>query len=136
MLILFADDSSIFVHGTDVNMMANNLNVVLQQIYKWINANKLSLNIDKCNCMLFKSSKKLTPSFTLQINNKTIKQVSSLKFLGFVIDSKLSWLHHINYIRKKIVKGIGIICKAKKYLNKDTLYTLLFLHIPLYKLWY
>ena len=55
------------------------------------------------------------------INNKAVDQVSSTKFLGIYIDEKLSWKRHITYIKGKISRAIGIICKARKVLNQSAL---------------
>ena len=44
--------------------------------------------------------------------------------MGVEIDSKLSWHEHIGSMRKKMAKGVGIICKARKVLNTTTLITL------------
>ena len=41
-----------------------------------------------------------------------------------IIDSKLSWVDHIHFIKKKISKGLGILCKAKRVLKLPTLLTL------------
>ena len=41
-----------------------------------------------------------------------------------MLDHKLSWQTHAEYISKKISKGIGILCKARKYLPKSSLITL------------
>ena len=60
----------------------------------------------------------------MTILGETIGQVQETKFLGIMLDSKLSWNSHIEYISKKISKGIGILCKARKYLPKNTLITL------------
>ena len=46
------------------------------------------------------------------------------KFLGVTIDDKLNWSYHIKTIRNKIAKGIGVIYKARRLLNKKTLTTL------------
>ena len=43
------------------------------------------------------------------------------KFLRVIIDDKLSFSRHISYIKNKISKGMGIIIKARKYLNKKSL---------------
>ena len=51
-------------------------------------------------------------------------EVEKTKFLGVVIDNKLSWQDHINYISGKIARGIGILIKAMAFLNKETLVTL------------
>ena len=39
--------------GTDLKNMIRQINEEMVKIYAWVNANKLSLNIDKTNFMLF-----------------------------------------------------------------------------------
>jgi hypothetical protein len=73
--------------------------------------------------MLFKKEKK-SGELRVKIANKKINVVDSCKFLGVYIDAKLNWEKHLNYIRKKIAKGIGIIVKARKYLKSTSLLTL------------
>ena len=53
-----------------------------------------------------------------------MKRVDHTKFLGVIIDDKLNWSFHINSIKNKIAKGIGVIYKARRLLNKSTLITL------------
>ena len=60
----------------------------------------------------------------LQINGSRISEVNETKFLGVIIDNKLSWSSHIMYISKKIAKGIGINLKARKVFNNETLFSL------------
>ena len=38
-----------------------------------------------------------------------------------ISDNKLKWNDHIIYIKNKISKSIGIICKMRQYLNRTTL---------------
>ena len=45
-------------------------------------------------------------------------------FLGVIIDEKLNWSYHINLVKRKVSKGLGIMHKAKKVLNESTLITL------------
>ena len=40
------------------------------------------------------------------------------------MDEKLNWKRHINYVSGKISRGIGVILKARKLLNRDFLITL------------
>ena len=46
------------------------------------------------------------------INNIAIKRVSNVKFLGVIIDEHLTWKSHINLVKNKAAKMIGIIKKA------------------------
>ena len=48
-----------------------------------------------------------------------IRETKSIKYLGVIIDRKL--IDHITYVKNKVAKGIGIIQKARKLLNKKAL---------------
>ena len=58
------------------------------------------------------------------MNRNEVTRVNFIKFLGMYLDEKLQWISHINYVKAKISKGIGIICKAKKVVKLSTLITL------------
>ena len=53
MPILFADDTNLFATGYCLNYIVSEINKEIANIYAWVKANKLSLNIDKTNFMLF-----------------------------------------------------------------------------------
>ena len=63
------------------------------------------------------------------INDKRLSHVSQVKFLGTIIDDKLTWKPPINYISKKLSKAIVIMYKLKAY---DTQVTLCSLYYSLY----
>ena len=45
--LLFADDTNAFIAGNNVDEMIINMNKELDKLVKWMNANKLSLNVSK-----------------------------------------------------------------------------------------
>ena len=128
--ILFADDTSVFIHDDQLDDITNKMNIELKKLVAWLNANKLSLNIDKTQYMIFRTSnrKHIKPT-KLEINDNAIKQVSSTTFLGITIDNKLNWAEHINQVKCKISKGVGIINKAKILLTRPCLVTLYYLFV-------
>jgi hypothetical protein len=48
------------------------------------------------------------------LNNKTIPQVQKLKYLGIIIDYKLTFRGYINYIAEKCTKLIFVLSKSAK----------------------
>jgi len=56
-LILFADDTNIFVADHNLDNRICNINYKLQVISEWFQVNKLSLNVNKTNCVLLVSPK-------------------------------------------------------------------------------
>ena len=51
--ILFADDTNMFITGTNLNDIVEELNIELKKIVHWLKVNKLSLNIQKTQYMIF-----------------------------------------------------------------------------------
>ena len=57
----------------------------------------------------------------IYINNELLEIVKKMKFLGIILDSALNWHEHLIYTSKKVAKTIGILSRARQYLNKKTL---------------
>ena len=123
--LIFADDTNVFITGKSVQEISEQMNLELKNILNWLNSNRLSLNVAKTHFILFKSKNRnddMTPS--IHIDGNKIDAVKKTKFIGVILDSNVRWDHHINFIKNKIAKGIGIICKARKLLELNTLITL------------
>ena len=58
------------------------------------------------------------------INGQQIEQIQECTFLGVILDHKLTWKSHIKSISTKISKSLGVMTKARKYFERDTLLTL------------
>ena len=93
-------------------------------------SNKLSLNVKKTKFSIFhKASRRDDLPLVLPklfINNQLIKSQSS------ILDENLSWKEHLKLTEDKVAKNIGLIYKAKLYLNKDSLLALYFSYIHSY----
>ena len=120
----------------NIQTLFSTVNKELNNINEWFQANKLSLNVKKTKYSLFhKSSKQddiplVLPK--LKISNYEIERVQSIRFLGVILDQHLSWKVHIKHIENKIAKNIGILYKAKPYLDKRSLLALYFSYIHTY----
>lgn len=131
--ILFADDSNIFFHGKDPDELIELANPEMPKIMNWLAANKLTLNVKKTHYIIFRNKgKNVTTTKTLRINGTAISEESDTKFLGVYIDKHLTWEKHIKHIRGKVGRGVGIICRAKRYLDQETLRTLYYSFIHPY----
>ena len=71
--------------------------------------------------MVFSNKNASKPDLQISIDGHSIDETDHTKFLGVIIDSKLNWTNHISYITGKIARGIGVITKARKLLDKETL---------------
>ena len=119
--LLFADDTSICYSHSDPVVLASVLNEALQSIGSWMRANKLSVNIDKTDYVIFHSRhKKVSYDISLSFDDKCITRKPKVKFLGFFLHENLTWKPHISHVCKKISKSIGIIYRARFYLLAST----------------
>ena len=127
--ILYADDSSFLISRQDPDTILNHANTDLA----WLNANKLTLNVNKSKCMFFSSKRmKVNPKVNLTINKQNIEQVDSFKFLGYTLDEHLKWDKHICAISKKISTNIGILQKLRPVVDQRTLIKLYYSFIHSY----
>ena len=119
---LFADDSNLFFAHKNLQYLEKHLNDELCHINTWICANKLSLNTDKSNFVIFHPyQKKLNYSVNLKINNISIEEKDSIKYLGVLLDRHSNWKDHIHELCKKISRGIGILLKLRHFVSADIL---------------
>ena len=119
--IMFADDTNLFLADKDLANIERVMNEELDLINKWIQVNKLSLNLKKTNYMLFKGRRQIDSLPRIEMNEVKISSIETSKFLGVIVDDRLTWIHHIDYICKKVSKSIGLLHKLKKYLNVQSM---------------
>ena len=116
--ILFADDTNLFCSGPNLKDLCDIVNTELNIISNWLNINKLTINISKTFYLIF--TRRKLENISISLCNQQLKRKNSIKFLGVIVDDKLCWREHINYICKKISKSIGIIRKIKDSLNEQS----------------
>ena len=95
-------------------------------IATWVTENYLSLNADKCCCMLF-SKKRIhsSPPVSLHVDGRELGMVKQTKYLGILLTSEMSWTPHISAICVKARRLVGLLyCKFYKWSDKCTLLTL------------
>ena len=134
--IMFADDPNLFFEHSNINTLFKTVNDELIKINEWLSTNKLSLNVGKTKFSLFhKSGKKYSISShlpTLKVNNHHIESVNKITFLGVLVGNNLSWKEQIKYLENKIAKNIGLVYRAKSFLDKESLLALYYSYIHSY----
>ena len=119
---LFADDTNIYYESSDLMNIQKIVNRELRKIRKWLEANRLALNIEKTNFVIFRSQQRIiTDRIILKIGKRKIKQESCVRFLGVLLDSTLSWKNHLTELSKKLARSAGIFYKIRHYAPRDTL---------------
>ena len=64
------------------------MNNELKILSDWFKANKLSLNANKTNYMIYSKKNKIQPDLNLAIDNATLAKTHTVKFQCIYIDDK------------------------------------------------
>ena len=88
------------------------MNLFLKNLLNWLYANKLSPNSEKTFLMLF-TNKIVYNLPDIYFGNDLLQWTESIKYLGFIVDSKLNFNQQLHNVSSKISKSSGIIYRLK-----------------------
>ena len=116
-IVQYADDICMWMNVTLKKSTPQRTQKYIKRLYQYdldcigqyMLQNGLSLSSEKTNMMLFNSGSnpQKLPAFTLLGDSLEYKQ--SVKFLGLVFTSKLTWNLHFDYILTKAVKSLNLV---------------------------
>ena len=101
-LVLFADDTNLFFSHFDSTTLMNLVNSEMLKLFDWFKANKLSLNTQKSNYIIFKPRQRRDElTLSIEMDGFKMNQVKEDNFLGVILDETLSWKPHISQVASK-----------------------------------
>ena len=121
---LFADDASLFTIVKDLDISALDLSHDLHLISQWAYQWKMSFNPDptkQANQVVFTRKSIQIDHPIIYFNDIEVKTVNDHKHLRLILDSKFSFISHINEKISKAHKGLGIIKSLSRSLSVKTL---------------
>ena len=123
----FADDTLLYMCFNQVEGMEDKINQELEKINRWLLGNHLKVNATKTKFMLFHPRSKVWENSTLKLkigHSEHLAKVEEYKYLGLIIDSKLTWEPHVKYLTSKLAKTIGVLFRTRHYLNRQSLFVI------------
>ena len=85
-------------------------------IVQWLRSNKISLNADKTELVIFSPKRKqITKHLNFRISGQKIEISTRVKYLEIQIDQHLNWNEHIKNIIPKLSRAIGELSKIRHY---------------------
>jgi len=110
----FADNLILAIRAGSTRAVENYSNGELSKITAWSKSNKTKFNDKKSKVMLI-SRRKRKESRALNVYlNKILKQVTTLKHLGIIMDHKFTFKEHIAYVTEGCAKLIHGLSRAAK----------------------
>ena len=151
-IILYADDTNIFIACETLDKSIESANTVLSHIYEYMLFNLLHINLDKSCFMYFPPKRKYLKishvdkkgisesskdaitiiektNAPIYIGENAVKEVTEVRFLGVIFDLLLDWSAHICDLKKKLRTSFAIIKRISPYIpstNYKCIYHTLF----------
>ena len=118
---IFADDTNIFFSCKDADEISTIGGMIMTQLDDWFKANKLTLNADKSNFVVFRSKRKKITDIPnqIQFGNTSISRNNSIKYLGVILDEYLTWEEHITDVCNKLKRYYKVFYCIRKYVNTE-----------------
>ena len=108
---------------SNLENLEKRVNNELQSVDNWLRRNKLSLNFNKTNYMITNKhpAKTVDIDFNLTINGVSLERVHSVKYLGVVVDDKLTWTEHLKQLSLQLARYSGIFYRLHNVITQKTL---------------
>ena len=111
---MFADDTTIFYIGKEIEQIIDTLNSILKDLYAWCGSNKMTIHTGKTEGMIISSSPFVGPLRPLYFGNSVISFTTKSTALGITIDDKLSWKPQVEAMCKKFSSKLKFLKRLKR----------------------
>ena len=101
--------------------MQKQVNLDLKSLYKWLLANKISLNCSKIKLIFFHTPGGSVPDLTIKMNGLHIYPSSYIKYLGVYLDASLNGNYHCSLLVRKLKRANGILSQTRHYVPSEEL---------------
>lgn len=120
----FADDKKIGVIVKNLDD-AQRLQGAIDKFLLWCKENDLDINFSKCKLFsLYTKNKPIIYNYT--IDGRPIERVSEIRDLGVIIDRKMNFNRHIEYVCNKANAALQFVKRQSFYFEKDIIKILYF----------
>ena len=87
-----------------------------------MNGNKISLNVEKAELVIFKSPRNVLPvEIKIKLSGERLYPSNSIIYLGIRIDRFLHWHDQVNKIAAKLIRTNALLLKIRNYVKMKTL---------------
>jgi hypothetical protein len=119
----YADDTAITVSNENPTIVSSMIQQYLNIIHLWTKRWKIKINESKSSYITFTLKRKTCPSVTL--NNIAIPVYTETKYLGLILDRRLTWASQLGYPTMGSRKTIELSNSAILSINMSLTYLLI-----------
>ena len=122
-ILSFADDTTIYVSDSNIDILFNNAKILINSLFLWFFSNRLSLNPNKTKYIVIRlpSLKGDLSQKHILIENTLLHRIckdcdeKAAKLLGILIDENLTWKYHLSHINHKVSRALFSLKQVKHF---------------------
>lgn len=133
-IFTYADDTALVFQGETWDIVQRNAEKGLHKVSLWLRHNLLTLNIAKTSFVQFTNARIQQPDvavqihtcqspFTQQCSCTTLSKSKIVRYLGVLLDDKISWQPHIEMVSSRVRKLIWVFKNLRHVADSDLLRT-------------
>ena len=123
----FADDANLLYSISSLKSINKCINHDLKLIVHWLPTNRISLNVNETEVILFRrKNNTISKNTNFRISGQKIIPTTHTKYLGILMDEHLSWDQHLRMLKQKLSRANELLAKVRCYLSPNLLRTLYF----------
>ena len=96
----FADDFAKLTVGIDTDIMIQLIQRDVRILEEWARDHGLSFSTSKTKAVIITNKKNVNKG-NIYLNNQPVEWVRSIKYMGVILDDKLTWNLHLKHVSKK-----------------------------------
>ena len=125
-VVLFADDAAFILTAPSLQLLYQRISKLFNDLSKYLSLNKLVPNLKKSKLMFFTSRPVPERLENLKFGSENIEWVSEMRYLGITLNSKMSFLPHINKTTSQVSRYSGVFKQLSKTIPLSVLKLLYF----------
>ena len=106
---LFVDDLGIYCTAYDAQSACSYLQKAINSICEWAKSNGFKFSPSKTVAVRFTRSRRQEVVPHLKLDGSILPYADSVKFLGMILDSKLTWSKHIDDLKAKVKTSLSLL---------------------------
>ena len=119
---MFADDSTLYTSGHNVDEKQCSLQTNLNAVTTWCEDNRMVIKTAKTKCMLITTKQRRhylrNNQLAITLNDQQLQQVKQHKVIGVDVDENLQWREHVTGVFKKVSQTLALFRRIKHFLPK------------------
>jgi hypothetical protein len=107
-LTFYTDNTAVMATSRKPELLVSYLESYFSDLERWLKEWRIAINVSKSTAMLF-SRRRIQKPRPIQLFGEPILWVDAARYLGVILDTRLTWSSHIDQVRKKAAQRMGVL---------------------------